>query len=62
LYPTLHKLEKDKLLLAEWKETETGREAKFYALTPKGRKHLESEVQNWNRLSGAVALILNTAE
>jgi len=62
LYPTLHKLEKDKLLSSEWKQTETGREAKFYALTAKGKKRLENEVQNWNRLSGAVALILNTAE
>jgi transcriptional regulator len=62
LYPALHKLEKDKLLAAEWKQTDTGREAKFYSLTPKGRKRLQAEVQNWERLSGAVALILNTAE
>src|SRR5215467_1057527 len=44
LYPVLHKLEKDKLLSAEWKQTETGREAKFYALTAKGKKRLENEV------------------
>lgn len=62
LYPTLHKLEKSKLLSAEWKKTETGREAKFYALTAKGRKRLGDEVENWNKLSGAVDLILNTAE
>ena len=62
LYPALHKLEKDKLLAAEWKQTDTGREAKFYSLTPKGRKRLQAEVQNWERLSGAVSLILNTAE
>ena len=62
LYPTLHKLEQHKLLSAEWQQTETGREAKFYSLTAKGRKRLQDEVENWNRLSGAVALILNTAE
>jgi PadR family transcriptional regulator, regulatory protein PadR len=47
---------------AEWKATETGREAKFYALTPKGRKQLEAEVKNWEQLTDAVALILRTAE
>ena len=62
LYPALHKLEKDKLLIAEWRASETGREAKFYSLTIKGRKHLESEVQNWQRVSGAVSIILSTAE
>src|SRR5262252_11030633 len=59
LYPVLHKLEKDKLLSAEWRQTETGREAKFYSLTAKGRKQLEAEVENWERLTGAVKLILN---
>ena len=62
LYPALHKLEKEKLLSSQWKETETGRDAKFYSLTAKGRKQLEAEVENWERLSGAVSLILSTAE
>jgi transcriptional regulator len=62
LYPTLHKLEKDKLLTSEWKPTDTGREAKFYSLTAKGRKRLELEVQKWQRVSGAVSMILSTAE
>jgi transcriptional regulator len=62
LYPALHKLEKQKLLSAEWKQTDTGRDAKFYSLTAKGRKRFQAEVQNWERLSGAVSLILNTAE
>jgi transcriptional regulator len=62
LYPALHKLERQKLLSAEWKQTDTGREAKFYSLTGKGRKRLQAEVRNWERLSGAVSLILNTAE
>lgn len=62
LYPALHKLEKDQLLTAEWKASDTGREAKFYTLTAKGKKQLESEVRNWQRLSGAVSMILSTAE
>lgn len=62
LYPALHKLEKDKLLTSEWKPTDTGRDAKFYSLTAQGRKRLELEVQNWQRISGAVSIILSTAE
>jgi PadR family transcriptional regulator, regulatory protein PadR len=62
LYPALHRLEDRGWLKADWKATETGREAKFYALTPKGRKQLDAEVQNWERLTDAVALILRTAE
>jgi len=50
------------LLQCEWKETETGREAKFYTLTRKGRRHLEAEVRNWEQISDAVALILRNAE
>jgi transcriptional regulator len=62
LYPALHRLEDRGWLKAEWKATETGRDAKFYALTPQGRKRLEAEVHNWERLTDAVALILRTAE
>jgi len=62
LYPALHRLEDRGLLHAEWHESETGREAKFYALTRKGRKTLEAEQQNWEKLADAVALILRTAE
>jgi len=62
LYPALHRLEERGWLQAEWKETETGREAKFYTLTRKGRKQLEAEVRNWEQIAGAVALILRTAE
>ena len=62
LYPALHKLEKDKLLAAEWKQTDTGREAKFYTLTAKGRKRLEAEVQNWERLSGAISRVVRLEE
>ena len=62
LYPALHRLEDRGLLHADWKESETGREAKFYTLTKKGRKRLETELLNWERTSDAVALILRTAE
>ena len=62
LYPALHRLEKRGWLRAEWGEAETGREAKFYALTRVGRKQLEAETANWDRLSEAVTMILRTAE
>ena len=62
LYPALHRLEEQDWLDAQWKDSSTGREAKFYTLTRKGRKQLETEVSNWERLSDAVALILRTAE
>ena len=62
LYPALHRLEKRGWLRAEWGEAETGREAKFYSLTKVGRKQLESETANWDRLSEAVTMILRTAE
>jgi PadR family transcriptional regulator, regulatory protein PadR len=62
LYPALHRLEDRGWLQAEWKATETGREAKFYTLTRKGRKQLEVEVRNWEQISDAVALILRTAQ
>ena len=62
LYPALHRLEKRGLLGAKWGEAETGREAKFYSLTKTGRKQLETETANWDRLSEAVTMILRTAE
>jgi PadR family transcriptional regulator, regulatory protein PadR len=61
LYPALHRLEERGWLAAEWKDTQTGREAKFYALTRQGRKQLETELRHWEQLSDAVALILRTA-
>jgi transcriptional regulator len=62
LYPALHRLEKRKLLLAEWKPTDTGREAKFYRLTSTGRKQLEAEALNWEHLRKAIELIMRSAE
>jgi len=62
LYPALHRLEDRGWIDAEWKISETGREAKFYSLTKKGQKQLEAEIAHWERFSGAVALILRTTE
>ena len=62
LYPALHRLEDRGWLQAEWRATGTGREAKFYTVTKKGRRQLEAEMRNWEQVSGAVALILGTAE
>src|SRR6201998_4916293 len=57
LYPALHRLENRGLLAADWKETETGRDAKFYRLTAKGRAQLEAEAASWERLIEAVGLV-----
>jgi transcriptional regulator len=62
LYPALHRLENRGFLTAEWKETGTGREAKFYRLTAQGKKQLKDETASWTRLTGAVGLILGGAE
>src|SRR6516162_4344794 len=59
LYPALHRLEQKKWLHAEWKQSETGREAKFYSLTAAGRKQLAEEKDSWAKLSGAVQLIFS---
>jgi transcriptional regulator len=59
LYPALHRLEQKKWLEAQWKQSETGREAKFYALTSTGRKQLAEEKASWAKLSGAVQLIFD---
>ncbi|HET9218677.1 MAG TPA: PadR family transcriptional regulator [Terriglobia bacterium] len=61
LYPALHRLEQQGWIVAEWKNTELGRSAKFYALTRDGKKQLEQELENWKRLSSAVGLLLKRA-
>lgn len=58
LYPALHRLENRGFLAADWKNTETGREAKFYRVTRKGRRQLETDEASWRRLTEAVGLIL----
>ena len=62
LYPALHRLENRGFLAADWKASDTGREAKFYKLTAKGRTHMASETESWRRLTEAIGLILKTAE
>jgi PadR family transcriptional regulator, regulatory protein PadR len=60
LYPALHRLEQQGWVRAEWRPAESGREAKFYTLTRAGRAQLERELEQWERLSGAVALVIRT--
>jgi transcriptional regulator len=59
LYPALHRLENQGMLKSTWGETDTGREAKFYRLTAKGKKRLDSEMAEWRELSIAISLILS---
>lgn len=61
LYPALHRLENKGLLQAEWRATDTGRDAKFYSLTAAGTVHLRNEAKSWDRLAEAVRLILQTS-
>ena len=61
LYPALHRLEQQGWIRAEWKESDLGRSAKFYALTREGRKQLERELKTWERLSSAVRLLIESA-
>ena len=59
LYPALHRLEQKAWLKAEWRQSETGREAKFYALTRAGHRQLAVEKESWSRLTRAVQLIFS---
>ena len=59
LYPALHRLEQKGWLESGWKQSETGREAKFYSLTPSGRRQLKIEKDSWARLTGAVRLVFD---
>jgi PadR family transcriptional regulator len=61
LYPSLHKLEQNGWIRAEWAASESNRRAKYYTLTKAGRKALEQEAAHWERLSGAISLIVRTA-
>lgn len=59
LYPALHRLEQKGWLTAEWRQSDTGRDAKFYSLTPAGQKQLAVEKRSWDRLTATVRLIFN---
>lgn len=58
LYPALHRLELDELIASEWAASENNRRAKYYSLTPTGRKRLKAELSEWKRTSQAIALVL----
>src|SRR5258705_9000249 len=62
LYPALHKLEQQGWIQSEWKATENNRRAKFYSLTRPGRKQLDAESANWQRLSGAISRVVSLEE
>lgn len=62
LYPALHKLEQEGWIRAEWKTSDLGRRAKFYSLTPPGRKALGREAANWDRLSKAISQVVQLKE
>ena len=59
LYPALHRLEQKRWLKAAWRQSETGRDAKFYAITRAGHKQLATEKQTWDRLAAAVQLLFD---
>jgi PadR family transcriptional regulator, regulatory protein PadR len=61
LYPALHRLEQQGWIQAEWGESENNRRAKYYSLTRAGKKYLQKEEANWQRLSAAIGLVLKTA-
>jgi PadR family transcriptional regulator, regulatory protein PadR len=61
LYPALHRLEQRAWIQAEWGESENNRRAKYYSLTKAGKKYLQKEEANWERLSAAIGLVLKTA-
>ena len=62
LYPALHRLENRDFLKADWKQTENGREAKFYRLTRKGKAQLNAETASWQRLVDAIGLVLTLSD
>jgi len=62
LYPALHKLEQEGWIKSAWKTTENNRRAKFYSLTRLGRRQLEKEAQNWNRLAAAISQVVKLEE
>ena len=60
LYPALHRLEQNGWIKAKWGDSDNNRRAKYYSLTPAGKKYMEQEHANWKRLSGAIGLALET--
>jgi len=61
LYPALYRLERQGLVISEWHKTENNRRARYYALTPAGRRHLTQEIRDWRRMARAINLVLEAA-
>jgi PadR family transcriptional regulator PadR len=59
LYPALHRMEQERLIASEWGVSENNRRARFYRLTASGRRRLRAEQENWRKITGAVALVLD---
>ena len=62
LYPALYRLERQRLITSEWRQTENNRKARYYSLTPQGRSQLAAELGNWERMSRAINLVLKAGE
>jgi PadR family transcriptional regulator PadR len=60
LYPALYRMEDKGWIEAEWKMTDKGRRAKFYALTRSGKKQLDAEMESWTRMTGIIALVMHS--
>ena len=60
LYPSLYRLKRERMIRSEWRVTENNRKARYYALTDKGRRALNTELEQWERLSGAVNRVIQT--
>jgi len=62
LYPALYRLERQGLITSDWQTTENNRRARYYRLTPAGRRHLTQEIKDWQRMSRAINLVLEAAK
>lgn len=62
LYPSLHKLQNEGLIVGEWEEKETGRKRRYYHITPRGREALKEKLQSWGELCRAVNVILENSD
>ncbi len=62
LYPALYRLERQGLITSKWDTTENNRRARYYALTPSGRKHLTQEIRDWHRMARAINLVLDAVK
>jgi transcriptional regulator len=62
LYPALHRMEQDGWIVSEWGLSENNRRARYYRLTPRGRKYLGTEPERWRNVAGAIAVVLEYAQ